>query len=303
VTSSGSALEAFEIAVLAAVLIFGSYVLTWRMLMGVRWRRRPTLSADPIPDHWREIVSRRVPVAGRLTDAEHEKLLRLVQVFLREKIIEGCDGLDVTEEMKVMIAAQACVLLLHLDAGCYPGLRTVLVYPGTYRPRRPSWFKYDLGSTEALVGESWRHGVVILSWDSVASQAADSMDGRNVTLHEFAHQLDQQDGVADGTPALQSPSAVRHWAAIIARHYDDLVSAAASGRDTVLDYYGATNKAEFFAVATETFFEQPIQLRQQQPELYDALRVFYGQDPAQRLTVPPGPPVPLHPTPPVTLSP
>jgi MtfA peptidase len=289
VTGGGSAVEALEIALLAALLIFGSYYLTWRMLMGVRWRRRPTLPTDPIPDQWREIVSRRVPVAARLTDAERVKLLRLVQVFLKEKIIEGCDGLEVTEEMKVMIAAQACVLLLHLDAGVYPGLRTVLVYPGTYRPRNPSWFKYNLGSTEPLLGESWRHGVVILSWESVASQAADSVDGRNVTLHEFAHQLDQQDGVADGTPALQTPSAVRHWAAVIARHYDDLVSAAASGRDTVLDYYGATNKAEFFAVATETFFEQPIQLRQQQPELYDALREFYGQDPAQRVTVPPSP--------------
>jgi len=287
VTSSGSALEAFEIAVIAAGLIFGSYFLTWRMLMGVRWRRRPTLSADPIPDHWREIVSRRVPVAGRLTDAERVKLLRLVQVFLREKIIEGCDGLDVTEEMKVMIAAQACVLLLHLDAGCYPGLRTVLVYPGTYRPRRPSWFKYDLGSTEALVGESWRHGVVILSWDSVASQAADGVDGRNVTLHEFAHQLDQQDGAADGMPVLRTPTTLRNWAAVIGRHYDDLVADAEQGRFTVLDYYGATNKAEFFAVATETFFERPLQLRERQPELYELLREFYGQDPAERLSVPP----------------
>ncbi len=286
-TSSGSALEAFEIAVIAAGLIFGSYFLTWRMLMGVRWRRRPTLSADPIPDHWREIVSRRVPVAGRLTDAERVKLLRLVQVFLREKIIEGCDGLDVTEEMKVIIAAQACVLLLHLDAGCYPGLRTVLVYPGTYRPRRPSWFKYDLGSTEALVGESWRHGVVILSWDSVASQAADGVDGRNVTLHEFAHQLDQQDGAADGMPVLRTPTTLRNWAAVIGRHYDDLVADAEQGRFTVLDYYGATNKAEFFAVATETFFERPLQLRERQPELYELLREFYGQDPAERLSVPP----------------
>ncbi len=286
-TSSGSALEAFEIAVIAAGLIFGSYFLTWRMLMGVRWRRRPTLSADPIPDRWREIVSRRVPVAGRLTDAERVKLLRLVQVFLREKIIEGCDGLDVTEEMKVMIAAQACVLLLHLDAGCYPGLRTVLVYPGTYRPRRPSWFKYDLGSTEALVGESWRHGVVILSWDSVASQAADGVDGRNVTLHEFAHQLDQQDGAADGMPVLRTPTTLRNWAAVIGRHYDDLVADAEQGRFTVLDYYGATNKAEFFAVATETFFERPLQLRERQPELYELLREFYGQDPAERLSVPP----------------
>ena len=286
-TSSGSALEAFEIAVIAAGLIFGSYFLTWRMLMGVRWRRRPTLSADPIPDHWREIVSRRVPVAARLTDAERVKLLRLVQVFLREKIIEGCDGLDVTEEMKVIIAAQACVLLLHLDAGCYPGLRTVLVYPGTYRPRRPSWFKYDLGSTEALVGESWRHGVVILSWDSVASQAADGVDGRNVTLHEFAHQLDQQDGAADGMPVLRTPTTLRNWAAVIGRHYDDLVADAEQGRFTVLDYYGATNKAEFFAVATETFFERPLQLRERQPELYELLREFYGQDPAERLSVPP----------------
>lgn len=280
-------LEGLAIVVLVAALIFGSYFFTWRMLLGVRWRRRPTFSPHPIPAHWRDMISRRVRVAGRLTDGERETLLRLVQVFLREKIIEGCDGLDLTEEMKVMIAAQACVLLLHLDAGVYPGLRTVLVYPGTYRPKSPSWFKYDLGSTEQRLGESWRHGVVILSWDSVASEAADAVDGRNVTLHEFAHQLDQQNGVADGTPALQSRTAVRHWAAVVGRHYDDLVSAAASGQSNALDYYGATNKAEFFAVATETFFEQPVQLREQQPELYDMLRKFYGQDPAQRLTVPP----------------
>jgi Mlc titration factor MtfA (ptsG expression regulator) len=266
-------------------MIFGAYFVAWRALTGVRWRRAPRLSGDPIPRSWYEVIER-LPIARRLTVPEREKLLRLVQVFLREKHVEGCDGLEITEEMRVTIAAQACLLLLHLDAGCYPGLRTVLVYPGTYKPRTPSWFKYDLGSTGARLGESWRHGVVVLSWDAVDAGAANNVDGQNVTLHEFAHQLDQQDGVADGIPLLATPSALRHWAAVIGRHYDDLVADAEHGRRSVLDHYGAKNKAEFFAVATETFFEQPLQLQTEHPELYDELRQFYGQDPAGRLRDP-----------------
>lgn len=285
--NGGSVTEALGIAAVVGAMIFGSYYVAWRLLLGARWRRRPSFSVDPIPAQWSEIIDRRVPVAGRLADQEREKLLRLVQVFLREKRIEGCDGLEVTDEMKVMIASQACLLLLNLDAGCYPGLRTVLVYPGTYRPRSPTWFKYDLGSTGSRLGESWRHGVVILAWASVAAEASNNVDGHNVTLHEFAHQLDQQDGVADGTPILGTASAVRNWAAVIARHYDDLVVDAEQGRRTVMDYYGATNKAEFFAVATEAFFEKPVQLREEQPELYGVLREFYGQDPAERLSLPP----------------
>lgn len=286
-SGGGSALEALGIAVLAGGLIFAAYVIVRRVLTGARWRRPPRLPSDPIPPTWREIIERSVPLASRLTPPEREKLLRLVQVFLRDKHVEGCDGLEVTEEMKVTIAAQACVLLLNLDAGCYPGLRTVLVYPGTYQPRSPSWFKYDLGSTETRLGESWRQGVVVLSWDAVAAGAANRMDGQNVALHEFAHQLDQEDGVADGTPVLQAPSTYRNWAAVIGRYYDDLVADAEHGRRSVLDHYGAKNKAEFFAVATEAFFEQPAQLAERHPELYDELRRFYRQDPAERLRAPP----------------
>jgi hypothetical protein len=281
VTGLDNALQGIGIGALSVALIFGSYAIARRLLTTVKWRRPPTFYRDPIPPSWSEIIARRVPLANRLNAAERDKLLRLTQLFLREKRIEGCDGLEVTEEMKVTIAAQACILLVNLDVGCYPGLRTVLVYPGTYRARHPSWFKYDLGSTEARLGESWRHGVVILSWESVAAGAANNVDGTNVTLHEFAHQLDQQDGAADGIPLLETRSAVRHWAAVIGRHYDDLVADTERGRDTVLDYYGASNKAEFFAVATETFFERPVQLAQQHPELYSELREFYGQDPAR----------------------
>ena len=286
-SAGGGFLEAVGIALIAGAAIFGSYYVAWRALTGMRWRRPARLPTDPIPQAWREIVERGIPIASRLTVPEQEKLVRLVQVFLRDKHIEGCAGLEITEEMKVTIAAHACVLLLNLDAGCYPGLRTVLVYPDTYQPRSPAWFKYDLGSTEARLGESWRQGVVVLSWSAVAASAANQVDGQNVTLHEFAHQLDQEDGVADGIPVLKAPSAYRNWAAVIGRHYDDLVADAERGRRSVLDHYGAKNRAEFFAVATETFFEQPLQLLEKHPELYDELRRFYGQDPAERLRVPP----------------
>ncbi len=159
-SGAGGFVDALGIAMIVGGAIFSCYFLAWRALTGVRWRRAPRLPSDPIPQSWRVVIERRVPIASRLTASEREKLLRLVQVFLRDKNVEGCDGLDVTEEMKVIIVAQACVLLLHLDAGCYPGLRTVLVYPGTYKPRTPSWFKYDLGSTGPRLGESWLHGVV-----------------------------------------------------------------------------------------------------------------------------------------------
>src|SRR5437879_4777503 len=245
------------------------------------------LPTGPIPDTWDGIVEHNVPLARGLSSDERERLLRLVQVFLTEKHFEGCGGLTLTEEMKVTIAAEACLLLLHLEGPCYPGLHTVLVYPHGFVPKfahTPRSARIPR-STDPLRGESWRDGVVVISWDDAVRGAHDAFDGSNVVLHEFAHQLDSEDGFGDGEPVLPG-SAVRTWGRVLSEEYQRLRADVAADRDSVLDGYGATNKAEFFAVATETSFEKPVQLERDHPELYAQLRQFYGQDPARR--APPG---------------
>lgn len=220
---------------------------------------------------------------GRLSAADQRELEGHVQVFLKEKNFEGCGGLIVTEEMKVCIAAQACVLLLHRDTDYYPGLRTILVYPST--------FYVQLENSDdhvARLGECWKHGAVVLAWDSVQHGAADFRDGQNVVFHEFAHQLDFEDGQADGAPVLASGNifAERHtkytiWARVLRAEYEQLKARTGTGQKTVMDEYGATDPAEFFAVATECFFEKPRQLRRRHPELYEELKGFYKQDPVE----------------------
>jgi Mlc titration factor MtfA (ptsG expression regulator) len=209
----------------------------------------------------------------------------MVQVFLSQKRFEGGAGFQVTEEMRVNIAAQACFLLLHLPAGCYPGLKTVIVYPRTYGDNREIRAHLDAlghhveGPPERL-GESWQHGTVVVSWDSALHGALNAADGRNVVFHEFAHRLDQEDGAADGVPAAFLGGSIRTWAAVIARHHEQLCRESAKSRRTVLDVYGATNVVEFFAVASEAFFEKPRQVRRYAPDLYRELAGFYGVDPA-----------------------
>jgi len=251
------------------------------------------LPTGPIPDTWDGIVDRNVPLIRGLSSDERERLLRLVQVFLTDKHFEGCGGLTLTEEMKVTIAAEACLLLLHLEGPCYPTLRTVLVYPHGFVPK----VARSPGTGEVapppvrLMGESWGDGVVVISWDDAVRGARNPADGENVVLHEFAHQLDAEDGVTDGAPLL-APSALRTWGGVLSAEYERLRRDAADDRRSTLDEYGATNKAEFFAVATETFFEKPVQLEREHPELYGQLQQFYRQDPARRAPAPPAPPPP-----------
>jgi Mlc titration factor MtfA (ptsG expression regulator) len=242
------------------------------------------LRTEPVPDNWRDIVARNVPLAAGLSPEERERLLRLIQVFIHDKPFEGCGGLEITEEMRITIAAHACLLLLHLEGPCYPTVKRILVYPNAFQPKRvlPRHYAGVVPGPVAESGEAWRDGIVVLSWDDVHRGGANPADGDDVVLHEFAHALDQEDGDAGGTPVLDSPSLVKSWARILSAHYEQLRQDVDAGRATVLDEYGATNPAEFFAVATETFFEKPEQLKTAEPDLYDQLRQFYRQDPASR---------------------
>lgn len=248
----------------------------------LRDRHRAQVRERPFPDAWVGYLERNVPAYGRLSDADREELRGHVLVFIDEKQFEGCGGLELNDEIRVTIAGQACLLMLHRVAEYYPRVVSILVYPTAYEA--PSMEHIGGGvvleGTSARLGESWVDGVVILSWDDVARGAEDTHDGHNVVLHEFAHQLDQQDGVADGAPILPSRGRYTSWARVLGEEYEQLRKEAARGRKSVLDAYGATNPAEFFAVATECFFEKGSVLKRKHPELYEELRNYYQQDPA-----------------------
>ena len=228
------------------------------------------------------MLERNVPVYGRLSDADRNELKGHIQVFLAEKRLEGAGGLTITDEIRVTIAAHACVLLLHRTTDYYPGLYTIIVYPGAYvvgrTVREPMGIVTE--RTETRLGESSPRGAVVFSWDAVEAAASDAGDCRNVVLHEFAHQLDAEDGSVEGAPVLSDRSRYVAWARILGREYERLRRDASRGRSTVLDRYGATSPAEFFAVATECFFTRPGLLKARHPELYAELEGYYRQDPA-----------------------
>jgi Mlc titration factor MtfA (ptsG expression regulator) len=245
-------------------------------------RRRKRIASRPFPQEWLAILARNVPLYARLSEADREELKRHVLVFLAEKKFEGCGGLTMTDEIRVTIAAHACVLLLHRRTDYYPGLKSILVYPRAYVVEDTYHFVEGvvLGGRDTRLGESWHRGSVVLSWDDVRRSAADVSDGQNVVFHEFAHQLDSTGGQGDNTPVLQDRSTFIAWARALGQDFEKFRRDLESGRAGVLDEYGATDPAEFFAVATECFFERPRDLLQAYPRLYRELQRFYQQDPA-----------------------
>lgn len=251
-------------------------------MLGFKNRRREKIRNRLFPPEWIETIEKNVPIYRRLPPADQKELHGHILVFFAEKNFEGCGGLELTDEIKVTIAAQACILLLHRKTDYYPGLFSILVYPGAFIAKgyvelAPGFYTE---TRQVHLGESWKHGSLILSWDDVRANASDIHDGHNVVLHEFAHQLDSEDGRANGAPPLPHRSMYVAWARILGRDFLRLRHDAEQGLPTVLDQYGATNPAEFFAVATECFFEKPVQLRSRHPELYENLKLYFQQDPA-----------------------
>jgi Mlc titration factor MtfA (ptsG expression regulator) len=240
------------------------------------------LPSDPIPPSWPATVARQVPLAGRLPPPLRDRLYRLMQLFLREVPIEGCADLEVTEEMRVTIAAQACLLLVGMPYPRYTRVRRVLVYPSTFVPKTIALPQSGqiVRPEVPLLGQAWVTGIVVLGWDAVQRSTVAPAAGSNVVLHEFAHMLDAEDGRMDGVPVLDSGSAYRAWATLMSDRFADHLARAERGETTILDPYGAENRAEFFAVATEAFFEKPVELRAEQPRLYALLADFFKLDPA-----------------------
>jgi Mlc titration factor MtfA (ptsG expression regulator) len=252
------------------------------MVFSRKARRRERLRAEPFPDHWRRVIETRLPVFARLSPDDQRELLGHVRVLLEEKHFEGAGGLLMRDEVRLTIAAQAALLLLHRAADYFPRLTSIIVYPSGYVAESKQaeggiWSEAD----ESLLGHTQRDlRALVLAWDAVKAGAADPDDGHNLVLHEFAHQLDFEDGSTDGTPVLETGAQVRAWAEVFGEELEALRRAADGGEPTLLDPYGAQDPAEFFAVATETFFERAAELDQRHPRLYEQLRRFYRQDPA-----------------------
>ena len=242
--------------------------------------RRARQRAQPFPAAWRRILRRRVPLVARLPVELQLRLKRHIQVFIAEKPFIGCQGQVITDEVRVTIAAHACLLLLgHPRPDYYPGLRQILVYPGAFIAQReralgPGWVQEQ---RQTMAGESWSHGHVILSWAETLAGSADPGDGSNVALHEFAHQVDQDSGSADGQPWRPNPSLRRRWARVMGAAFERLQQQPS----TLIDPYGASDPAEFFAVLNEVFFERPRDLAAEEPLVYAELSELYRLDPVQ----------------------
>ena len=254
-----------------------------------KWRRKRQMQQD-LKTEWLEILQNNVGYYRHLPPELQSKLQGLTHIFLNEKRFEGCADLELTDEIRVIIAAQACILLLGIEdlSSFYEGLRSVLVYPESYvakvKDHRNGYFVEE--GFQERHGEAWSRGHVVLAWDEVKKGCANMHDGQNLVFHEFAHLIDYDYGA---TAEVESEDnsvfwSWSSWTSVIDQEYNKLLEALKRNQRTLIDEYGATNLAEFFAVVTENFFERPRALRQKHPELYQQLQQFYQQDPAEYIT-------------------
>lgn len=248
-----------------------------------RWRRARVLRRAEIDPHlWRKTIAK-YPFTQALSNVERERLRELVILFLHEKSLHGAGGMAVRDEVRLAVAVQACILILHLGLEYYRGWIEVIVYPDEFVA------EYDYMDEagvlhhveEAMTGESWARGPVVISWADV--QEAGSGQGYNVVIHEFAHKLDMLNGEPNGYPPLHAGMQRSAWAEAFTSAYDAFCREVDSGRELGIDEYAAESPAEFFAVLSEAFFESPLTVRALYPEVYAQLVQFYRQDTAARI--------------------
>jgi Mlc titration factor MtfA (ptsG expression regulator) len=244
---------------------------------------RQELLAEPLPDTWRQYLQSNIALYRRLPPDAQRKLEDGTRIILAEKEWEGVQGLTLTDEIKVTISGMASLLVLGFDDEYYSNVETILVYPNSFVVTTVRSSTRGVFGEEEMTasGQAALQGPVIVSWADVRAGIASG--GQNVVLHEFAHKIDMRDGSADGAPYLENAAQIETWSRVMSAEYQALVAQTQAGERGVLNPYGATNAAEFFAVATETFFEKSQALLEVHPELYAVLRDFYHQDPAALL--------------------
>ncbi len=247
------------------------------------WHNRIIKRSKLTETAWQKSFSQ-LPMLQHLTPSDEDRLRNMVILFLYKKSFTGVQGLQINNEMKLLIAQQACLPILNLGIEWYDGWVSIIIYPDSFVPR--SDYTDDSGIVHRrksiLSGESWQRGPVILSWQGVA--ASSQLDGNNVVIHEFVHKLDMLNGVANGFPPLHSNMHKETWSADFSLAFEDFQHRVDKGKSTVIDAYAATSPAEFFAVLSEVFFERPEQLMAVYPDLYQHLADFYRQDPGSYVT-------------------
>jgi len=262
-------------AIPAAVL------LIWFLRSRLAQLKRARLRKQPVSMDFVKILNRTVGIYSLLPEELKTELHGHINVFLSEKQFIGCDGVEMSDEIRVTVAGLACILLLNREATYFPGFSSILIYPEPYVAPEVTFDGHlEVHRETTRAGESWHRGPIVLSWKDVKSGANNVGDGYNVVLHEFAHKLDEENDGTNGLPILQKPEHYPEWAKVLGREYESLRSRVALGQNRVLDEYGLTSPPEFFAVATESFFEKPVTMKDQLPDLYQQLQRFYRLDPA-----------------------
>ncbi|MDV2079515.1 M90 family metallopeptidase [Marinobacter xestospongiae] len=264
--------------IFSAVVLLSIVVAAFYGLFIYPRQRRQHLLRQPFPASWQALLEERMALYRRLPQSRRASLHNHLRLLLDRVEFYGCAGVTVDEPMKVLIAAHGALLVNGLSPTYYRRLRSILVYPGAYRVQEAVHDGEVLNhSAQERLGESWEQGRLVLAWDTLAREAADEHADSNVALHEFAHQLDQVDGQSDGAPPLASAELAEHWQTVFS---DAWHRRQRGGHHSVIDEYGATSPAEFFAVTSETFFLHPRALAHEEPELYRCLSAFYHLDPA-----------------------
>ena len=273
------------LALIVIIGIFAGVPALFMLFYYIRKQHKEEIMSAPFLKEWEKILIKNIPVYSFFPDDIKSELKSLILLFLDEKEFEGCGDLEISDEIRVTIAGEACMLLLNRNIiSCFPKLHTILVYPHAYIAggRDVIGGRHVVEEVESVrLGESWQNGEVILAWDHVKSGALNFDDGHNVVLHEFGHQLDQESGSANGAPILKNRSSYKTWGKVLSHDYIKLLTKTEHHKKDVIDSYGATNPAEFFAVATETFFEKPKQLQRKHPELFEELKKYYNLDPGE----------------------
>ncbi|WMS89670.1 zinc-dependent peptidase [Pseudoalteromonas sp. HL-AS1] len=264
---------------IVVLILFVVIFWRWPSIQNRLWRSKYKDFA--LNSQQKDILLRCMPIYKKMTDADREKLERHITWFLNEKRFVGCDGLRLTSAMKLIVAADACVLALNKPWPLYRNVKEILLYPSAYYAPQSTRDSAGLVSYHNTVrlGESWPGGTLVLSWHDVLEGNRLPSDGHNLVFHEFAHQLDQETGKTTGTPILKSSADYKEWGRVFSRAFTQLKSHVAYSMPHVIHSYGATNEAEFFAVLTETFLEKPAELRRYDPEIYSMLVNYYQFDP------------------------
>jgi Mlc titration factor MtfA (ptsG expression regulator) len=245
-------------------------------------KRRAKVRAQPVPEEWAGWLDDNFALYTHIPEDDRRELLSHINVFVDEKNFEGCNGLNVTDEMRVTIAGQACLFLLHRKHDYYPSLQSILIYPETFRTETQERDAAGVVTevVRNLAGQTWSRGSLVLAWNEVVEGGRDLKDGFNVVFHEFAHQLDLEYGTIDGVPSLDSKDEYARWNDTFTNAFNKLRKDLVNGTQTFLNPYGAENPCEFFAVTVENFFENPVGFKVAHPDLYRELSTYFRQDPA-----------------------